>query len=124
MSSIPGGLSANAPDVEADIEQSHLSNADLAPVPASRRKWGMLSFAALWISMSACIPTYMLASSLIGGGMNWWEAVLTIFSGNLIVLVPMILNAHAGTLYGIPFRFIAAHPSGQKARTCRQSSAH
>jgi hypothetical protein len=63
----------------------------------------MLSFAALWISMSACIPTYMLASSLIGGGMNWWQAVLTIFLGNLIVLVPMILNAHAGTRYGIPF---------------------
>src|ERR1019366_5218527 len=68
-----------------------------------RRKWGMLSFAALWVSMSACIPTYMLASSLIGGGMNWWQAVLTIFLGNLIVLAPMILNAHAGTLYGIPF---------------------
>jgi NCS1 family nucleobase:cation symporter-1 len=63
----------------------------------------VLSFAALWISMSACIPTYMLASSLIGGGMNWWQAVLTIFLGNLIVLVPMILNAHAGTKYGIPF---------------------
>ncbi len=97
------GLATNAPDVQADIEQSRLFNADLAPVPPSRRKWGMLSFAALWISMSACIPTYMLASSLIGGGMNWWEAVLTIFLGNLIVLIPMILNAHAGTLYGIPF---------------------
>src|ERR1039457_503551 len=53
--------------------------------------------------MSACVPTYMLASSLIGGGMNWCEAILTIFLGNLIVLVPMILNAHAGTKYGIPF---------------------
>jgi nucleobase:cation symporter-1, NCS1 family len=82
---------------------SRLTNADLAPVPASARKWGMLSFAALWISMSACIPTYMLASSLIGGGMNWWQAVLTIFLGNAIVLVPMVLNAHAGTKYGIPF---------------------
>jgi NCS1 family nucleobase:cation symporter-1 len=97
------GLTANAPDVEADIEQSRLSNPDIAPVPQSRRKWGTLSFAALWISMSACIPTYMLASSLIGGGMNWWEAVLTIFLGNLIVLIPMVLNAHAGTKYGIPF---------------------
>ncbi len=96
-------LHANAPDVEADIAQSHLSNADLAPVPSSRRKWGVLSFAALWISMSACIPTYMLASSLIGGGMNWWQAIATIFLGNLIVLVPMVLNAHAGTKYGIPF---------------------
>jgi NCS1 family nucleobase:cation symporter-1 len=96
-------LSANAPDVQVDIQASYLYNEDLAPVPASRRKWGVLSFAALWISMSACIPTYMLASSLIGGGMNWWEAVATIFLGNLIVLVPMVLNAHAGTKYGIPF---------------------
>ncbi|WP_438480091.1 NCS1 family nucleobase:cation symporter-1 [Oleiharenicola lentus] len=97
------GLSSNAPDVEADIATSHLYNEDLAPVPASDRMWGVLSFAALWISMSACIPTYMLASSLIGGGMNWWQAVLTIFLGNLIVLVPMVLNAHAGTKFGIPF---------------------
>lgn len=105
MSSDPG-LAHNAPDVELDlsvIEHSHLYNADLAPVPASARKWGLLSFAALWISMSACIPTYMLASSLIGGGMNWWEAILTIFLGNLIVVIPMVLNAHAGTKYGIPF---------------------
>ena len=79
------------------------SNADLAPVPPARRKWRLGSFAALWISMSACIPTYMLASSLIGGGMNWWQAILTIFLGNLIVLIPMVLNAHAGTHYGIPF---------------------
>ena len=99
----PSGLAQNAPDVEADLAQSKLFNADLAPVSADRRKWGAASFAALWISMSACIPTYMLASGLIGGGMNWWQAILTIFLANLIVLVPMILNAHAGTLYGIPF---------------------
>src|SRR3989454_12657994 len=87
----------------AELQSSKLFNADLAPVPASRRKWRLGSFAALWISMSACIPTYMLASSLIGQGMNWWQAILTIFLGNLIVLIPMILNAHAGTRYGIPF---------------------
>ena len=97
------GLAENAPDVEVGIAQSRLFNADLAPVPQSRRKWGALSFAALWISMSACIPTYMLASSLISGGMNWWQAVLTIFLANVIVLIPMILNAHAGTKFGIPF---------------------
>src|SRR5258705_146376 len=88
---------------QTELKSSSLFNDDLAPVPAARRKWRLGSFAALWISMSACIPTYMLASSLIGGGMNWWQAVLTIFLGNLIVLVPMILNAHAGTRYGIPF---------------------
>jgi NCS1 family nucleobase:cation symporter-1 len=94
-----------APDVDVDIEIEHnrLCNKDLAPVPGDRRKWRVGSFAALWISMSACIPTYMLASSLIGGGMNWSQAIFTIFLGNLIVVVPMILNAHAGTRYGIPF---------------------
>jgi NCS1 family nucleobase:cation symporter-1 len=86
-----------------ELQASPLFNADLAPVPVERRKWRVGSFAALWISMSACIPTYMLASSLIGGGMNWWQAILTIFLGNLIVLIPMVLNAHAGTEYGIPF---------------------
>src|SRR5712664_1433960 len=87
----------------AGLQASSLFNADLAPVPPSRRKWRFGSFAALWISMSACIPTYMLASSLIGGGMNWWQAIITIFLGNVIVLIPMVLNAHAGTHYGIPF---------------------
>jgi NCS1 family nucleobase:cation symporter-1 len=100
MSQIQPDLS---PAQLAEIKSSALFNADLAPTSSSERKWRVGSFAALWISMSACIPTYMLASSLIGGGMNWWQAVLTIFLGNLIVLVPMILNAHAGTKYGISF---------------------
>lgn len=100
---LDSGLSHNAPDVEADIAQSHLSNDDLAPVSPAQRKWGLLSFAALWISMSACIPTYMLASGLISSGMNWSQAVFTIFLGNIIVVIPMVLNAHAGTRYGIPF---------------------
>src|SRR6187455_350776 len=96
---------ADAPDVEVslEIEHSTLYNKDLAPVPPAKRTWRVGSFAALWISMSACIPTYMLASSLIGGGMNWSQAIITIFLGNLIVVIPMILNAHAGTRYGIPF---------------------
>ena len=91
------------PDALTAATDSPLSNADLAPVPLRLRTWRTGSFAALWISMSACIPTYMLASSLIGGGMNWWQAILTIFLGNVIVLIPMVLNAHAGTRYGIPF---------------------
>jgi len=80
-----------------------LYNDDLAPIPPARRTWGVYNFAALWISMAVCIPTYMLASGLIAGGMNWWQAILTILLGNLIVLIPMVLNAHAGTKYGIPF---------------------
>src|SRR5258708_6947700 len=99
------GCMPDAPDVEIsiEIEQSTLYNKDLAPVRRTRRTWRVGSFGALWISMSACIPTYMLASSLIGGGMNWSQAILTIFLGNVIVVIPMILNAHAGTRYGIPF---------------------
>src|SRR4051812_1415850 len=75
---------------------SPYTNEDLAPTSVAKRKWALKDIAALWISMSACVPTYMLASSLIAEGMNWWQAVLTISLGNTIVLVPMILNAHAG----------------------------
>ena len=84
-----------------------LINEDLAPIPQSKRTWNTWNYAALWISMSLCIPTYMLASSLIDGGMNWWQAILTIFLGNTVVLIPMILNGHAGAKYGIPFPVFA-----------------
>lgn len=93
----------SAPPAISHPTENPLSNADLAPVPPQARTWGLWNFAALWISMAACIPTYMLASSLIEQGMNWWESILTIFLANLIVLIPMVLNAHAGTKYGIPF---------------------
>src|SRR3954469_1467736 len=104
-------MSANTPAFDlrhgmaetGDLSGSPLYNADLAPTTPEQRTWSVWSIAALWISMSACIPTYMLASGLIDQGMNWKQAVLTIFLGNVIVLVPMILNAHAGTKYGIPF---------------------
>jgi NCS1 family nucleobase:cation symporter-1 len=82
---------------------SSLSNDDLAPTTAAHRTWGTYNYIALWFSMSMEITTYMLASSLIAGGMNWLQAVATILLGNLIVLVPMLLNAHAGARYGIPF---------------------
>lgn len=95
-------------------KNSSLINEDLAPIPQKKRKWGTWNYAALWISMSLCIPTYMLASSLIGGGMNWWQAILTIFLGNTIVLIPMILNGHAGAKYGIPFPVFARASFGTK----------
>ena len=95
----------NQPDT--DIKSSSLYSEDLAPIPMNRRTWNTWNYAALWISMSLCIPTFMLASSLIGGGMNWWQAILTIFIGNTVVLIPMILNGHAGAKYGIPFPVFA-----------------
>ncbi len=88
------------------------TNEDLQVVPENQRTWGTWNYAALWISMSLCIPTYMLASSLIDGGMNWWEAILTVFLGNSVVLVPMVLNGHAGARYGIPFPIFARSSFG------------
>ncbi len=85
------------------MTDSTLYNDDLAPVPLDKRTWGIYSYASLWVAMSVCIPTYMLASGLIQQGMNWRQAIGTILLGNLIVLAPMVLNAHAGTKYGIPF---------------------
>src|SRR5882724_5545850 len=98
-------MSNNAEIVELheDVSSSEYFSRDMAPVSRLGRRWAARDMAVLWISMSSCIPTYMLASSLIELGMNWYQAVLTIFLGNCIVLVPMVLNAHAGTRYGIPF---------------------
>ncbi len=97
-----------------ELQASSLYSEDLAPVPTSKRSWNTWNYAALWISMSLCIPTYMLASSLIEGGMNWWQSIITIFIGNTIVLIPMILNGHAGAKYGIPFPVFARASFGTK----------
>jgi NCS1 family nucleobase:cation symporter-1 len=91
----------------ARIEGSPLYNDDLAPVPMARRNWTTYNYAALWVSMAHCIPTYMLASGLIASGMNWWQALITVALGNSIVLIPILLNSHPGTKYGIPFPVFA-----------------
>jgi len=100
----PGHGTADLSHLPADVRSSPLLNADLAPVPPGRRTWSTYTFAALWVSMAHCLPTYMLAGGLVALGMNWWQALLTIGLGNVIVLVPILLNAHPGTKYGIPFR--------------------
>ncbi len=87
----------------ATAPATSLWNPDLAPVPLTERTWGKWHIAALWVGMAVCIPTYMIAGGLIDAGMNWWQATLTVLLGNLIVLVPLALNARAGTAYGIPF---------------------
>jgi NCS1 family nucleobase:cation symporter-1 len=89
------------------IRTSSLYNEDLAPVPVARRTWRTYNYAALWISMSVNIPTYLLASGMIAGGMSWKQALFTVFLGNVLVLIPMLLNAHAGAEYGIPFPVFA-----------------
>src|ERR1700719_496853 len=100
------GVHSGALDAEI-IRASSLYNEDLAPIPASRRSWSTYNYAALWIAMSVNIPTYMLASGMIAGGMSWSQAIFTVFLGNALVLAPMLLNAHAGAKYGIPFPVFA-----------------
>jgi NCS1 family nucleobase:cation symporter-1 len=95
------------PEVLQEISRSPLYNEDLAPVPIEKRNWTTYNYAALWISMAHCIPTYMLSSGLISAGMNWWQALITILLGNTIVLIPILLNSHPGTKYGIPFPIFA-----------------
>lgn len=90
-------------EMHDEVPDSPLWNPDLAPTPLSRRTWTTYNIAALWIGMSVVITTYTLASGLIGQGMLWWQAMITILLGNVIVLVPMVLNAHAGTKYGVSF---------------------
>ena len=94
-------------DDQRALKDSPLFNPDLAPVRVADRKWTTYNYAALWISMAHCIPTYMLASGLIGAGMSWGQALFTILLGNTIVLGPILANSHPGTKYGIPFPVFA-----------------
>ncbi|MEW6638194.1 MAG: NCS1 family nucleobase:cation symporter-1 [Actinomycetota bacterium] len=89
--------------IKAGVSLSPLYNEDLAPTGPEERTWSTYNIAALWIGMAIVITTYTLASGLMAAGMNWWQALLTISLGNFIVLIPMLLNAHAGTKYGVPF---------------------
>jgi nucleobase:cation symporter-1, NCS1 family len=100
-------MTSTSAEIRSRIQSSPLYNADLAPTTPDHRTWGTYNYAALWVSMSVNILTYMLAASLIQGGMNWKQAVATVFVGNTIVLLPMLLNSHPGAKYGIPFPVLA-----------------
>src|ERR1041385_8696586 len=101
-------MTASSSDLtNPNIQSSPLYNPDLAPDTRERRTWSTYNYAALWISMSVNILTYMLAASLIQGGMDWKQAVLTVFLGNSIVLAPMLLNSYPGAKYGVPFPVLA-----------------
>ena len=119
-SSVPDMPTAVSDFVEPreDFSSSPLWNPDLAPTPLARRTWSTYHIAALWIGMSVVITTYTLASGLMQQGMTWWQAMLTILLGNTIVLIPMILNAHAGTKYGVSFPVLCRASFGVTRREC------
>ena len=95
-------------------KNSPLYSEDLAPIPRSKRTWGLWDMTAIWVGMAVCIPTYLLASYMIKGGLNWVEALLIIALGNLIITIPMVLNGHAGVKYGVPFPVIGRASFGTK----------
>jgi NCS1 family nucleobase:cation symporter-1 len=105
---------AEAEEIKRGAEGSRLYNEDLAPMGPEDRTWSTYNLVALWVGISIVITTYTLASGLIAAGMNWWQALFTISLGNLIVLVPLLLNAHAGTKYGVPFPVFVRSSFGTK----------
>ncbi len=108
------GDGAELARIKDEIMASSLYNEDLAPAGPEERTWTTYNIAALWIGMAIVITTYTLASGLMAAGMNWWQALLTISLGNIIVLIPMLLNAHAGTRYGVPFPVFVRSSFGVK----------
>ena len=101
-------------ELKTDVSNSPIWNPDLAPTTIKERNWSTWNIAALWIGMSVVITTYTLAGGFIEAGMNWWQAMITILLGNTIVLIPMILNAHAGTKYGVSFPVLSRAAFGTK----------
>jgi len=101
-------------ELHTDVSHSPLWNKDLAPTTIKERTWSTWNIAALWIGMSVVITTYTLAGGFIEAGMSWWQAMITILLGNTIVLIPMILNAHAGTKYGVSFPVLSRAAFGTK----------
>ena len=106
-SSPKNGSVADRVDNQPLSPDANLINEDIKPAGIAQRTWSVMNMASLWIGMVVCVPTYMLAASLIEQGMNWKQAVATVMLGNIIVLIPMVLNGHPGTKYGIPFPVLA-----------------
>ncbi len=103
----PDGRYELTPEADARLDGSPLHNEDLAPVPIAKRTWTTYNYVALWIGMAHNIPTWGLAAGLVALGMAWYQAIFTIMIANVIVLIPMLLNSHAGTKYGIPYPVFA-----------------
>jgi NCS1 family nucleobase:cation symporter-1 len=91
----------------AAVAAGPYANPELVPVPIAKRTWSTYNYVAIWMGMAHNIPSYLLASGLIALGMGWLQAFLTITIANLLVLIPMLLNSHAGTKYGIPYPVLA-----------------
>ncbi|MFM1651000.1 NCS1 family nucleobase:cation symporter-1 [Brevibacillus sp. B_LB10_24] len=109
-----GGIVTLTEEGLKQIKDSPLFNEGLRPTSKAEHHWTAYNFASLWIGMCICLPAYSLAAGLIALGMNWVQAIITIILGNLIVLIPILLNSHAGTKFGIPYPVFARLWFGSK----------
>lgn len=101
-------------ELKEDVSSSSLYSVDLAPVSKENRTWKIIDFAAIWVGMAVCIPTYILASYMIKSGLSWYAALIIIGIANIIITIPMILNGHGGVKYGIPFPVIGRSSFGHR----------
>jgi nucleobase:cation symporter-1, NCS1 family len=91
-------------DAGTDVTTSPRYNTDIAPTRVRQRTWNHWHIAALWVGMSICVPTYTLGGVLTAYfGLSVVEALWTILIANIVILIPLTLNAFPGTKYGIPF---------------------
>src|SRR4051812_41527550 len=104
-------MTINQTHVEAGLD-TRLTNSDLQPIPAKERKWTWYSYMALWMGMVHNIFNYEVAAGLIAVGMNVWQALLTIFVADMILMIPLALNGYVGNKYGIPFPVFAREAFG------------
>ncbi|RCX07357.1 NCS1 family nucleobase:cation symporter-1 [Extensimonas vulgaris] len=99
---------------ERGVSGDALTNEDLLPTTAAQRHWDWKDYAALWVGMVVCVPTYTMASSMLDQGFTWQMAVWLVFLANCIVLVPMVLLGRVGPRYGVPFPVLARVSFGVK----------
>ena len=100
--------------LKEDVSNSPLWSEDSAPVLPEKRTWNKWHLASIWVGMAVCIPTYMLAASMITMGINWLAALIIIGLANVIITIPMVLNGHAGVKYGIPFPVLGRSSFGTR----------
>lgn len=108
------GLYELTPEMTEQLKESKYYNKDLAPTVVSERNWTTLNICNLWIGLAVSIPALALASSLVALGVSPLLAIINVILGNVIILIPIQLNSHVGTKYGIPFPIFARMTFGNK----------
>ncbi len=83
-------------------DEKYLWNADFHPTPTRLRNWGSWTFFAVWFGMAVEVESWALVSIGYSFGLNWFWSLLSVVLGNIIVLVPMIIQSHGGARYGVP----------------------